>query len=238
MIWSKPHIETVTGIDYILEPGAWSFLEERRDEIDAHWAKLRAAKPRLFNGRVMMLRNYRIEDSAQGRIMRATAFETDYKAFLSWRDFGFPDEDVMNCFAMPALRSADGAFMLGRMGEHTAAARKLYFPAGTPDLDDVKDGIIDLEASALRELTEETGITADEVTISPEWELVFDGPRLACMKPVQSRLDAKALVARCAAFLAQDKEPELTGLVPVFSKDDFDKTHMPKFMLDYMLQKM
>jgi 8-oxo-dGTP pyrophosphatase MutT (NUDIX family) len=238
MIWGEPRIETVARIDYALEPGTWSFFEDRAQEIDAHWDKLCAAKPRLFNGRIMMMRNYRIEDSAQGRVMHATAFETDYKAFLAWCDFGFPDKTVLNCFAMAALRSADGAFMLGRMADHTARPGRLYFPSGTPDRNDVKEGRIDLEGSALRELAEETGITADDLIISSEWTLVFNGGRLACMKPVQSRLDAKALVTRCAAFLAQDKEPELTGLVPVFSKDDFDIVHMPNFMLDYMLQKL
>jgi 8-oxo-dGTP pyrophosphatase MutT (NUDIX family) len=234
MIWGEPRIETVAGIDYVLDQGPWSFLEDRADAIDAHWARLCAAKPSLFNGRVMMMRSYRIEEAAQGRILRATAFETDYKAFLAWRDFGFPDENVMNCFAMAALRAADGAFILGRMGDHTAAAGRIYFPSGTPDPDDLREGTIDLEASALRELAEETGIAADELDILPEWTLVFDGPRLACMKPMQARLDAKTLVACCAAFLAQDKEPELTGLVPVFSEADFDTAHMPGFMLTYL----
>jgi 8-oxo-dGTP pyrophosphatase MutT (NUDIX family) len=238
MIWGETRIETVARIDYVVEPGAWSFLEDRADEIDAHWEELRAAKPRLFNGRIMMMRSYRIEEEAQGRVLHGTAFETDYKAFLAWCDFDFPDRNVLNCFAMAALRSADGAFMLGRMGDHTAAAGRLYFPSGTPDLDDVKNGRIDLEASAWRELSEETGITTDDLLISPGWTLVFEGPRLACMKPVQARLDAKALAARCAAFLAQDKEPELTGLVPVFSRDDFDPAHMPAFMLDYLRSLM
>lgn len=234
MIWGEPRIETVASIDYIVEPGPWPFLEEHATEIDAHWARLCAAKPSLFNGRVMMMSSYRIEETAQGRVLRATAFETDYKAFLAWRDFDFPDQNVINCFAMAALRSADGAFILGRMGNHTAAGGRIYFPSGTPDPDDLKEGTIDLEASALRELAEETGIAADELTISPDWTLVFDGPRLACMRPMQVRLDAEAIVARCAAFLARDKEPELSGLVPVFSEADFDPVHMPGFMLTYL----
>ncbi len=238
MIWGPPRIETVQRIDYRLDDYTWAFAAEQAAQIGAYWERLRTQKPRLFNGRVMMMSGYRIERDAQGKVLHGTGFETDYKAFLAWRDFGFPDQNAMNCFAMAALRSADGAFMLGRMGDHTAAAGRLYFPAGTPDQDDMKDGRIDLEGSALRELTEETGITPDDLVISPEWTLVFDGPRLACMRPVRTRLDAKALTARCAAFLAEDKEPELKELVPIFSEADFDTVQMPGFMLDYMRYAM
>jgi len=238
MIWGPPRIETVQRIDYVIDDYTWAFVDEQAAQIDAYWERLRAQKPRLFNGRVMMMSGYRIEQDAQGKVLYGTGFETDYKAFLAWRDFGFPDQNAMNCFAMAALRSADGAFMLGRMGNHTAAAGRLYFPAGTPDQDDLKDGRIDLEGSALRELTEETGITPEDLAISPEWTLVFDGPRLACMRPVRTSLDAKALTARCAAFLAEDKEPELTGLIPIFSEADFDTVQMPGFMLDYMRYAM
>jgi 8-oxo-dGTP pyrophosphatase MutT (NUDIX family) len=234
MIWGEARIETVARIDVAVEAYAWSFLEDRAGEIDAHWGKLRAAIPQLFNGRVMMMHGYRIEEEAQGRVLHGLAFETDFKALIAWRDFGFPDETVINCFAMAALRSADGAFILGRMGDHTAGAGRIYFPAGTPDRSDVKAGRLDLEGSALRELTEETGIVAEDLTIAPEWHLVFEGPRLACMKPVQARLDAKALMARGEAFLAQEKEPELTGFVPVFSVADFDPAQMPAFMLNYL----
>ncbi len=234
MIWRAPRIETVQRIDYTVEPCPWRFAEEQAAEIDAHWEKLRATKPLLFNGRVMMMADYRIEEEAQGRVLRGTGFETNYKAFLAWRDFDFPDKNVMNCFAMAALRSADGAFMLGRMGDHTAAAGRLYFPAGTPDQDDVKDGRIDLDGSALRELAEETGIMPTDLTLVPGWTLVFEGARLACMKPVRAHQDAASLVTRFSEFLVREKEPELTELVPVFSETDFDTDLMPGFMLDFM----
>jgi 8-oxo-dGTP pyrophosphatase MutT (NUDIX family) len=234
MIWSEPRIETVQRVDFTVEPYIWPFLKDDAAHIDAHWQKLIAKKPRLFNGRVMMMFDYWIDGEAHERVLHARGFETEYKAFQAWRDFGFPDKSIMNCFSMAALRSADGAFMLGRMSDHTASAGLLYFPAGTPDQHDVKDGHIDLYGSAVRELAEETGLTPDDVSIAPDWTLVINGPRLACMKPMQARLDALGLVAHCAAFLAQDEEQELKGLFPVFSENDFDAEHMPAFVLDYM----
>jgi len=234
MIWGPPRIETVSRIDCAIAPYKWRFYEEEAARINAHWDALVVQKPRLFNGRIMMMSGYRIVEEGPHRVLQGTAFETDYKAFLAWRDFGFPDRDVINCFAMTALQSSDGAFMLGRMAEHTAASGRIYFPAGTPDRDDLKDGHIDPAGSAMRELAEETGLTTLDMSLSDDWTLVFEGPRLACMKPARAHLDAAALIARCEAFLAAEAEPELAGLVAIFSEADFDMSRMAGFMTGYM----
>ena len=94
-----------------------------------------------------------------GDRLRASYFETDFASFLAWRDWGFPDRDVFNGFGMGALRCSDGAFLLGEMADHTANAGRIYFPAGTPDLDDVKLGAVDIAGSIAREIEEETGLT-------------------------------------------------------------------------------
>ncbi len=162
-------------------------------------------------------------------------FETRYSAFLSWRDFGFPDRSVWNLFAMPALRAADGAFMLGEMSASTANAGRLYFPAGTPEPSDVSpNGFVDYDGNILRELEEETGLTAAEVTLGVDWTIVSAGPLVACMKVAQSALSAPDLQDRLAAFNALQARPELTRLVPVYGPDDFDSTRMPEFMLRYL----
>ena len=51
--------------------------------------------------------------------------------------FGFPASNACNGFSMAALRGADGAFLLGEMSPHTASAGAIYFPAGTPERQDV-----------------------------------------------------------------------------------------------------
>ena len=177
-----PRIDDIEDIVFDVEARAWPFAIDEGEAIDRHWEKLRAGNPHLFNGRVFLNFERRIEALSERRVLRGMASAVDFKAFLAWRDFGFPDGGVRNCFAMAALLSADGAFILGRMSERTANAGKIYFPAGTPDLGDVKDGALDLAGSAARELFEETGIGADEVAFAPGWTVVFEGPRIACMK--------------------------------------------------------
>src|SRR3954468_4719660 len=160
------------------EPALWPFEIERRAEIDAHFAKLRAAKPEMWNGRVLLLRRGEIANG----VLSGAYSEVDFARFIAWRDWGFPDTSARNCFAMAALRSSDGAFLLGVMGAHTANAGRIYFASGTPDLDDVIGDAVDLDGSVMRELTEETGLGAADVRPASGWHAVFAGPRIGMMK--------------------------------------------------------
>jgi len=115
-------------LDLGYEPAPWAFAEGRAEAIAAHWASRKAALPRLFDGRVLLLGRHHFAQRDDGAtILRGAYFATDYKAFLAWRDFGFPDRGVCNCFSMAALRSSDGAFLLGEMAAHTANAGSVYW---------------------------------------------------------------------------------------------------------------
>src|SRR3954469_22008655 len=119
---TPPVIHHVTTLDLAFEPWSWPFAEERRAEIEAHFAVKKREKP-IWNGR-----------------------------FLAWRDWGCPDRTVFNGFGMGALRCADGVFVLGEMGQHTANAGRVYFPSGTPDLDDISGRAVDIAGSVAREV--------------------------------------------------------------------------------------
>ena len=170
-----------------------------------------------------------IEENGQ-RIFRADHFETDYAPFLAHRDLGFPDRRVKNCFAMAALRSADGAFLVARMGMHTANAGQLYFAAGTPDHDDIVGDRVDLAGSILRELAEETGITAADLSLAPGYTVAFESGRIAVLQDARTLFDADPLISRVKTFLAAEKNPEIDGLVPIRSEADFISGPMPPFL--------
>ncbi len=128
--------------------------------------------------------------------------ETDFASMIAWRDWDFPDKAIRNCFPMAALRSSDGAFLLGQMGAHTATAGQIYFAAGTPDRNDIVGDTVDLEGGVMRELTEETGLSVADVSPEPGWFATPLGQRIALMKVVQARETATALRERIRAFLA------------------------------------
>ncbi|MBX9911831.1 MAG: NUDIX hydrolase [Beijerinckiaceae bacterium] len=224
-------IVTLSRIEARVEPYDWVFARQQAAEIDAYWARISAGKPAMFNGRVMLQHRAAIADG----VFRAGYFETDYAAFMSWRDFGHPGPVVRNGFAMAALRAADGAFLCGRMGEHTANPGKVYFAAGTPDRSDVRPGgALDLAGSVTRELCEETGLTSEEIAVEESWTAVILAGRIAFMRPVSVPLDAETARALMLARIAEQDEPELSDIVVIRGLADCDRYDMPPFMRPYL----
>jgi len=222
-------LHRVKTLDLTVSGPPWAFAEQKHPEIEAHFAKAREAKPAIWNGRVLLCRNPRAESG----VHRADYFETDFASFLAWRDWGFPDKSVFNGFGAGALRSADGAFVLGRMNAHTANAGRIYFPAGTPDPNDVVGGRVDLAASVVREVEEEIGLQPADYRTSDGWTIVESGQAVACFRLLASPLAAPELCERIETFLRSETAPELSGLKLVRSTADFDPA-MPAFVTAFL----
>src|SRR5262249_27587592 len=207
----------IEALDLRLEPRPWPWAEANRAFIEAHFEKVRRDR-RVWNGRVLLLHRFAVD----GAVLRGAYLETHFADFLAWRDSGFPDRSVRNCVSAAALRTADDAFVLGRMGPDTANAGRVYFPAGTPDPGDVKpDGTVDLLGSVMRELTEEVGLRADEVSPAGQWRAVFDGPRIVLMRPLRSAETAERLAARLPGFFPSPAKPQLADIRVVQDRSDF-----------------
>jgi hypothetical protein len=222
-------IHRVTSLDLAVQKWSWPFAESQRPEIDAHFVVKQREKPKLWNGQVLLGRN----PVFAGDRLTASYFETDFASFLAWRDWGFPDKDVFNGFGMGALLANDGAFALGEMGQHTSNAGRVYFPSGTPDLDDIRGGAVDIAGSVARELEEETGLTAAEYRGEADWHCVFTGPALAMIRILRVDLPGDALRARIEANLALQPSPELAAIHLVRGVGDLNAA-MPRFVTAFI----
>ncbi len=212
------------------EPFDWRWARESRDAIAANWAKLSAAKPQLFNGRVLLVS--RLVEASDA--VRSTFFETDFANFLAWRDLGYPDDTITNGFAMAALQGSDGAYVCGVMGGETANAGRVYFPSGTPDRADVRpDGTVDLAGSVLRELGEETELFPGADHVADHWIVVRQWPALAFLRPVVFAEPAEAVAERIRAAIAAQDEPELADARVIRGPEDIDETAMPMFLRSF-----
>jgi 8-oxo-dGTP pyrophosphatase MutT (NUDIX family) len=230
---TPPVIHRITQLELSVEPWSWPFADQRRDDIDAHFALRRREKPQLWNGRVLLGRH----PVFTGDCLRAGYFETDFASFLAWRDWGFPDQSVFNGFGMGALRSSDGAFLLGEMGDHTANAGRIYFPAGTPDPDDVKLGALDIAGSIAREIEEETGLAPDDYRAAAHWDCVVSGAAIAMMRILNVDSTGEALRRRIEANLARQHQPELVAMHLVRATSDFTAA-MPRYVTAFLEKQL
>jgi 8-oxo-dGTP pyrophosphatase MutT (NUDIX family) len=221
-------VAVVERLDLRLTPLPWRFADERRADIDAYFADMQRRKP-VWNGRMLLLHEWALD----GLLLHGAFLETDFASYIAWRDWGFPDAGVTNCFAQGALRAADGAFLLGVMGAHTAGAGSIYFPSGTPDPKDVTGGTVDLDLSVMRELREETGLTAADVSVAPSWHAVIAGPRIALMKSLQAAEPADALREKILRHLAAEDNPELSDIRIVRGPENLDP-RMPAFIAAFL----
>jgi 8-oxo-dGTP pyrophosphatase MutT (NUDIX family) len=224
-----PVIHRVTTLDLSFQPRPWPFAEQRRADIDAHFALKRAEKPKIWNGRILLARN----PDFSGDRFSASYFEAGFADFLAWRDWGFPDRDVFNGFGMGALRCSDGAFILGEMGHHTSNAGRIYFPSGTPDLDDIKGGAVDIAGSVAREVEEETGLTSADYRAGAHWDCVVSGAAIAMIRLLNVDISGEALRARIEANLARQHQPELAAIHLVRDADDLTAA-MPRFVTAFI----
>jgi hypothetical protein len=227
-----PVIHRVTALDLALRPAPWPFAEQRRADIDAHFALKQGKTPQLFNGRVLLAR-YPVFSAGR---FSADFFETDFASFLAWRDWGFPDASVFNGFGMGALRCSDGAFVLGEMGRHTANAGRIYFPSGTPDLDDIRGDAVDIAGSIAREIEEETGLTPADYRAGAAWDCVVSGAAIAMIRILDVDRAGEALRAGIEANLARQRQPELAAIHLVRGTGDLTAA-MPRFVTAFIEQQ-
>jgi len=226
---SRATIHRVTTLDLRVEPWAWPFAVARRNEIAAHFAELQREKSALWNGRILLGREARFV----GGHLAACYFETDFADLLAWRDWGYPDNSIFNGFGMGALRSVDGAFVLGEMGGHTANAGRVYFPSGTPDPDDVSDGVLDIGASVAREVEEETGITPADCRAAAHWDCVVSGATIAMIRMLDVNCPGEELKQRIEVNLARQEDPELSAIRLVRNRAELTSA-MPLFVTAFL----
>ncbi|NIX76473.1 NUDIX hydrolase [Microvirga terricola] len=223
-------ITRVADVKARFEPLDWPWAKQNQDEIAANWQRRLQKTPKMFNGRVLLLRDIEV----MPELCRNTYFEVDYADMLGWIDLGHPDPTIANGFAMGALRGSDGAFICGVMSGDTANGGRVYFPAGTPDRADMQpDGSVDLATSLTRELFEETGLSEADYHVEDEWIVVQRWPAIALMRMVTLYVPAEEGARLIRANIAAQDEPELSDVRIIRGAGDIDPQRMPLFLQSF-----
>ncbi len=214
---------------------AWPYERDNALAIRSHWTTRSHQTPSIYDGRVLLANRFETKSDDLGSFLLLEVFETSFSAFLAWRETGWPDRSVYNCFSMPAVRSCDGGFLVGEMTTDHSVAGALYFPCGTPDPSDLdRDGGVDLLASLTRELAEETGLDAGRGTLAPHWTIVVDGQRIACVRTIHWPEPSASLVAEARERIAAQKQPELAEVHIFATPSELSDLRLPQYMTAFL----
>ena len=225
MTSSEPEyrLHPVDRVELRLTDGTWAFAQENQTEVAKHWQGLTAANPTLFNGNLLLMINGGLSDG----LFKADLIEVDYASFITWRDWGWCDQSVHDCYGCAVLMSSDGALVMGRMGTHPINAGMVYPPGGSLTREDLlAGGVVDMTASIARELDEETGLAASDANPDGFYMAASD-QRIAIGQVLRFNETAETLAAQIEEHIASEEQPELSEVIIMRRMGDVDPKFMP-----------
>lgn len=218
----------VEGCELTCTDEAWAYAVDHADAIEGHWHAALQANPSYFNGPILLLHDWHVDER---RWFRGRFLKTEFRAYLYWRSRGFEPAGVHDAFGSAVVRSSDGVLLLGEQGPGQVNSGFSYPPAGFIDARDVSgDTRIDIAASIGRELFEETGLAAG-ATLEPQtgfW-IAVSGPQVAIARVHVSDLDETRLLAAVTSHVERQQHPELSRFHSVRQKDDLDRLQVPAY---------
>jgi 8-oxo-dGTP pyrophosphatase MutT (NUDIX family) len=207
----------VDEIDVRLDPAPHPFERQNLGEIDENWRHETAINPHIFDGKVALLS----ELSYRDRRLAGRCHIVRYATFMYWRRDRLA-ENAGHAFAHAMFVSSDGALVAIRMGAHTVNAGRVYFAAGSFELEDFRDGQVDVAYNMRREVLEEIGIDLDDAETEPgrRHYLLSTANGTVIFRRYRARLTANQLINRINGFLATQEHPEVAGPVVIHSAND------------------
>lgn len=221
-----PHVSFVEDCCLTVSDGAWVFALQNAQAIDAHWQHRTAKNPSYFNGTIYML----AEHTIAGGVFSGTLLPVEFKAFLYWKENGQADTTVCDVFGSALIRSGDGAILLGRQRAGNLNAGLVYLPGGFIDPRDADaEGRVDIRASVLREVEEETGLLARTLAVSDGYLITTVGRQVSIAVELIGDGDAARMMAFMRDAVAHEAAPELEEIVAVRTLADLDPLPMPNY---------
>ena len=222
----RERVDVVADCRLEVGDGCWRYAVDNADAIAAHWRRRREETPSFFDGVVHLMSHAAIED---GRL-HARLLRTDFKSYLHWRDAGFPGAGVRDGFGSAIVLSAEGHLLLGRQRAGNINSGLVYFPGGFIDARDVAaDGRVDIEASIVREVVEETGLDPRQGERLAGYRICWSGPQLAIGVGWRFSEPAWLLRQRMLDHLARETASELEDIVVVASVEQLAPAAMPAY---------
>jgi 8-oxo-dGTP pyrophosphatase MutT (NUDIX family) len=202
----------IDAVDLRLEEGRHPLEMLAAGEIDAAWHARLAQGLRLHDGEVVLATGLAVEQGRVSGHCRRIRY-AGLLHFLDLPDAAASATPYRHLFAWPAIIGGDGRAIMGRMAAHTANAGRIYFPAGSLDTGDFRDGRADLDANMAREVREETGLDLARAAPDPGYLLLPAGKLALVMRIFRYREAAEDLAGEARAHLARGADDELDAIL-------------------------
>jgi 8-oxo-dGTP pyrophosphatase MutT (NUDIX family) len=214
----------VDEIDVRLDSAPHPFERQHLAEIDENWRYETAINPHVFDGQVALLSELSYRDAR----LAGRCHIVRYATFMYWRR-NRAAQNAGHAFAHAMLVSSDGSLVAIRMGAHTVNAGRVYFAAGSFELEDFRDGRVDVASNMRREVMEEIGIDLADAETEPgrRHYLLSTANGTVIFRRYRARLTANQLVTRINDFLATQEQPEIAGPVVIHSANDLPDNLAP-----------
>lgn len=204
----------VRSLDLPVVEGDHPWVAAHRDRIAANWQQEIARNPALYDGRMVFQRALSLAD---GHIS-GSAHLVPFSAFLYWRRQA-REQGGYHLFGLPLILSSDGALIAIRMAETTANPGRVYCAAGSMDDHDIVGGRCDLALNMRREVREETALDLDAAIADPGYFATHSLNTVTVFRIFRFAETADGILAKVAAHVASDPEPEITNAVAIRTAD-------------------
>lgn len=199
---ADPNVVELSGVAVPITTHRPGRLAAEAAAIDAHWTAATAGNPSYFDGAIVMLCAWQIDNGC----FVGEAFPARFREYLYWRSLGRPDWGFRHLFGAGAIVLGDGRLVMVRAAGGTINAGHLHLPGGFVDQSDVRsDGrSVDIAGQIIREIGEELGVSPTMVQTSDRWLVVSFANEIGIVRLMRPALsDAKFCEAVTAYVSAQ-----------------------------------
>ncbi len=215
----------VDVVDVRLDSSPHPLERDNLQAIDENWRYETTINPHVFDGRVALLSELSYAD---GRLA-GRCHIVRYATFMYWRRHR-RTPGAGHAFAHAMLVSSDNALVAIRMGMHTVNVGRVYFAAGSFELEDFRDGKVDVDFNMHREVEEETGLDIHQASPARRYYLLSTESGTVIFRRYRMPMTANAMVAAINAHVAAQANPEIAAPVVIHSAGDLPDdlaSHMP-----------
>ena len=139
-----------------------------KEQISIFWKQSKKDNPSLFNGELICVSEYK----ETNKLIEIICKRTSYANHLYDERIGLPKEyGCHNLVVGCLLETSDNYYVLGEMASNTSVPNCLQIPGGNADNTDIKEEIVDILNTLIRECKEEVNINLQDKNMVDRFEI-------------------------------------------------------------------